>query len=54
VIIPEERLATSLEQMSREITRPDRLQQVLFALVNRTDMCSPRPSPGRKAGTPDC
>jgi hypothetical protein len=30
----EERLATSLDQMSREITRLDRSQQALFALVD--------------------
>ena len=35
IIGAEERVATSLEQMSREITRLDRSQQALFALVDR-------------------
>jgi predicted DNA-binding protein len=34
IIGAEERLATSLEEMSREITRLDRSQQALFALVD--------------------
>jgi predicted DNA-binding protein len=34
IIGAEERLATSLDQMSREITRLDRSQQALFALVD--------------------
>jgi hypothetical protein len=34
MIWAEERLAASLEQMSREITRLDRSQQALFTLVD--------------------